>query len=134
MGPLSFAGPSQKISDVLTSGWLKVDPSFDAGRGPAVNPFPGNQSDQGVTSRGVTPFLFRSPILGAPVCESIDLVESAQPRRRAEGAVRGCDGGESGFDFYDVSADGQKFLMNLPTNQGTMPLTLFSNWTAALKK
>ena len=40
----------------------------------------------------------------------------------------------AGFDFYDVSADGQKFLMNLPTNQGTLPLTLFSHWTAALKK
>jgi Tol biopolymer transport system component len=40
----------------------------------------------------------------------------------------------AGFDFYDVASDGQKFLMNLPPNQSTPPLSLIVNWTAALKK
>ena len=37
-------------------------------------------------------------------------------------------------DFYDVSADGQRFLVTLPANQGTPPLSLVVNWTAGLRK
>ena len=36
---------------------------------------------------------------------------------------------------YTVSADGQKFVMNILMNQGALePLTLVTNWTADLKK
>jgi serine/threonine-protein kinase len=36
---------------------------------------------------------------------------------------------------YDVSADGQRFLVAVPREQGSSaPLTLVQNWTALLKK
>jgi Tol biopolymer transport system component len=36
---------------------------------------------------------------------------------------------------YDVSADGKRFLVNSPMQQGEMaPITVVQNWTAALKK
>jgi Tol biopolymer transport system component len=35
---------------------------------------------------------------------------------------------------YDVSPDGQKFLMNLSKADNTRPLTLVTNWTADLKR
>jgi eukaryotic-like serine/threonine-protein kinase len=37
--------------------------------------------------------------------------------------------------LYDVSADGKRFLINTPVEQGEVaPLTLVQNWTASLKK
>jgi hypothetical protein len=38
----------------------------------------------------------------------------------------------SGRNQYDVSADGQKFIMNVPT--GSAPITVFSNWQATLRR
>jgi serine/threonine protein kinase/Tol biopolymer transport system component len=35
---------------------------------------------------------------------------------------------------YDVSADGQRFLVNLAQEEGSAPLKIVSNWPAALKK
>jgi hypothetical protein len=36
---------------------------------------------------------------------------------------------------YDVSRDGQRFLVTMPNEQaGPEPLTLVENWTAGLKK
>jgi hypothetical protein len=36
---------------------------------------------------------------------------------------------------YDVSADGQRFLVNAPVeNAGPAPITVVVNWTAGLKK
>jgi len=35
---------------------------------------------------------------------------------------------------YDVTADGQKFLINSRPEQATQPITLYVNWTSALKK
>jgi len=35
---------------------------------------------------------------------------------------------------YDVSPDGQKFLMNVSKVEGARPLTLVTNWTAELKR
>jgi hypothetical protein len=39
--------------------------------------------------------------------------------------------------FYDVSADGQRFLVNTAaegTERAPAPITLVVNWTAGLKK
>lgn len=37
--------------------------------------------------------------------------------------------------FYDVSADGQRFLVNTVVDEGTSgPITLVVNWPALLKK
>ena len=36
---------------------------------------------------------------------------------------------------YDVSADGQRFLINtLPEQTASAPITVVTNWTAGLKK
>jgi hypothetical protein len=41
----------------------------------------------------------------------------------------------SAFYLYDVSADGQQFLVAAPREQQSVgPLTLVQNWTALLKK
>ena len=54
------------------------------------------------------------------------------------GAVRPLFGPLSlggGFSQYDVSADAQRFLFAIASEQGaTQPLTLVKNWTAALQK
>lgn len=53
------------------------------------------------------------------------------------GAVRPLfDTGATGpFSSYDVSSDGQRFLVNTPAEEATSaPITLVVNWTALLKK
>jgi len=35
---------------------------------------------------------------------------------------------------YDVTADGQRFLINLPTESTTVPITVVLNWAAGLKR
>ena len=36
--------------------------------------------------------------------------------------------------FYDVTADGQRFVVNVPTAGEALPITVVLNWTAGLKK
>jgi hypothetical protein len=53
------------------------------------------------------------------------------------GAVKALDFPVANFLFYlyDVSADGQRFLVAAPIDQkSVVPLTLVQNWTALLKK
>jgi hypothetical protein len=38
------------------------------------------------------------------------------------------------FAPFDVTADGQRFLVGTPLNTQSEPLLLVSDWTAALKK
>jgi hypothetical protein len=42
----------------------------------------------------------------------------------------------NGIDPYDVSADGQRFLVNTLMQEATSaaPITIVVNWTALLKK
>ena len=45
--------------------------------------------------------------------------------------------GVAGLDtrqWYDVTADGQRFLLNLPWEESGSPITVILNWTAALNK
>jgi hypothetical protein len=43
--------------------------------------------------------------------------------------------GTSEQAFYDVSRDGQRFLINMEARQtGVEPMTLILNWAAKLKK
>ncbi len=43
--------------------------------------------------------------------------------------------GALGLDQYDVTADGQKFLLLQPAEQTTVPpITVVVNWLAALKR
>jgi hypothetical protein len=35
---------------------------------------------------------------------------------------------------YDVTADGQRFLMLVPPQNSTVPITVVLNWSAGLKK
>jgi Tol biopolymer transport system component len=39
-----------------------------------------------------------------------------------------------GFHQYDVTADGQRFLVNSLMEQASEPITIYANWTAGLKK
>jgi Tol biopolymer transport system component len=39
-----------------------------------------------------------------------------------------------GYGFYDVTADGQRFLMKLPADLSAPPLRLIASWTALLEK
>lgn len=39
-----------------------------------------------------------------------------------------------GYHQYDVTADGQKFLINSSLDQNSEPITLYANWPAGLKK
>ena len=40
----------------------------------------------------------------------------------------------SAFYLYDVSPDGQRFLVAAPRDQAAEPVTLVSNWVQMLKK
>jgi hypothetical protein len=40
----------------------------------------------------------------------------------------------AGDYFYDVSADGQRFLVNMPVGDASQPISLVANWTAGFKK
>ena len=43
--------------------------------------------------------------------------------------------GAGGASFYDVSADGQRFLINMANREATpAPITVVVNWTAGLQK
>jgi hypothetical protein len=35
---------------------------------------------------------------------------------------------------YDVTSDGQRFLLNLEVESSALPITVMLNWTAGLKK
>jgi len=39
-----------------------------------------------------------------------------------------------GIEHYAVSADGQRFLMNVAVEEAASPITIVLNWTAGLKK
>ena len=43
-------------------------------------------------------------------------------------------GREVGFQYYDVTADGNRFLVNTNNLAASPPLTMVVNWTAGLKK
>ena len=38
------------------------------------------------------------------------------------------------YHQYDVTADGQRFLLNAPLENPTVPITVVLNWPAGLKK
>ena len=40
----------------------------------------------------------------------------------------------AGDYFYDVSADGQRFLMNMPVGDASQPISLVTDWTAGIKR
>jgi hypothetical protein len=41
---------------------------------------------------------------------------------------------KSGTGFFDVSGDGQRFLVSVPVEEASSPITVVSNWTADLKR
>jgi hypothetical protein len=44
-----------------------------------------------------------------------------------------CDTTEVLLQYFDVTADGQKFLFNLPAQKTTTSFYVMLDWTAALK-
>jgi hypothetical protein len=55
-------------------------------------------------------------------------LEFAKPQALFETRIGCC-----GFQ-YDVTADGQKFLVNSQVQSSADPMTIITNWTALLKK
>jgi hypothetical protein len=43
-------------------------------------------------------------------------------------------GTASALTQYDVTADGERFLLSVPPETSTVPITVVLNWTAGLKK
>jgi Tol biopolymer transport system component len=101
-------------------------------------PFPGPGGKRQISSGGGTLPRWRrdgkeifyvsaeNQLMAAEVAERNGTLEVGQVRKLFDVAVA-----TSG---YDVSADGQKFVLADQRSGATVPLTLVQNWTAALKK
>jgi Tol biopolymer transport system component len=67
-------------------------------------------------------------VMAVAVTRKGDALEFAQPQALFETRISG-----AGFQ-YDVTADGQKFLVNSQVQSSADPMTIITNWTALLKK
>ena len=66
------------------------------------------------------------------VDEKPDSISLGSPHTIISAANRGA---AAPVNFYDVTANGQRFLMTEANSpKGPVPLTLVTNWDAALKK
>lgn len=77
-------------------------------------------------------YAWRNSILAVSLDEKPDSISLSTPHTIINSASYGA---AAPVNFYDVTANGQRFLMteaNFP--QGNVPLTLVTNWDAALKK
>jgi eukaryotic-like serine/threonine-protein kinase len=77
-------------------------------------------------------YAWRNSILAVSVDEKPDSISLGTPHTIISAASYGA---AAPVNFYDVTANGQRFLMteaNAP--KGSVPLTLVTNWDAALKK
>lgn len=106
-----------------------------------VAPFPGPGGKRQISTAGGDQPVWRSDgkeiyyiapdrrLMAAEVSAKGDVLEVG-----AERPLFGAIPGGAGFP-YDVSADGQRFLVRtVPQQSNAEPLTLVQNWTAALKK
>ncbi len=67
-------------------------------------------------------------VMAVAVTRKGDALEFAKPQALFETRIGCC-----GFQ-YDVTADGQKFLVNSQVQSSADPMTIITNWTALLKK
>ncbi len=67
-------------------------------------------------------------VMAVAVTRKGDALEFGQPQALFETRIDG-----PGFQ-YDVTADGQKFLVNSQVQSSADPMTIITNWTALLKK
>ncbi len=67
-------------------------------------------------------------VMAVAVTRKGDALEFAQPQALFETRIGG-----AGFQ-YDVTRDGQKFLVNSQVQSSADPMTIITNWTALLKK
>ncbi len=106
-----------------------------------VQPFPGPGGKWQVSTDGGTAPLWRrdgkelfyiaadSKLMAVPV-KTGAVFESEEPRPLFEARLR-----NDPSRHYDVSPDGQRFLLNIPLAGGTSPpITLVQNWTALLRR
>lgn len=106
-----------------------------------VTPFPGpGEPRQLSTEGGLQPRWRRDGkeifyisvagrLMAAPVALSADRVDVGAAQPLFEVSRTGIQ-----KSIYDVSSDGQRFLVNIADVQGqTNPITLIVNWTAGLK-
>ena len=123
--------------------WIAFD-SNETGRAEVyVMPFPGPGTKVPVSAGGGSVPRWRSDgreifylsadnqLMAAAVTVSGDRVEVGDVRALFD--VR--PGGRLGRSFYDVSADGQRFLVNTADQQVTpAPITVITNWTSLLEE
>lgn len=76
----------------------------------------------------------RNNIVAVSVDEKPDSISLGTPHTILSAANYGAVNGES-LNFFDVTANGQRFLMTEANSpKGSVPLTLVTNWDAELKK
>ena len=104
-------------------------------------PFPGPGGKRQISSgTGFSPrwrrdgreifFVDENRVMAAEVTARNGTLEVGQERKLIDGVVTSVFGA-----LYDVTADGQKFLVvDAGAEASTHPLNLVQNWTAALKK
>ena len=111
-----------------------------------VAPFPGPGGKRQISTSGGTfprwrrdgkEIFYVGPdrrLMAAEVNSKGDTIAVGQVRPLGAPPVRAASGAFLGYQ-YDVSPDGQRFLVVAPPEQNTVPpLTLIQNWTAGLKK
>jgi hypothetical protein len=77
-------------------------------------------------------YAWRNSILAVSVDEKPDSISLGTPHTIISAANYAA---AAPVNFYDVTANGQRFLMTEANSpKGTVPLTLVTNWDAALKK
>lgn len=77
-------------------------------------------------------YALRNSILAVSVDEKPDSISLGTPHTIISAANYAA---AAPVNFYDVTANGQRFLMTEANSpKGTVPLTLVTNWDAALKK
>jgi Tol biopolymer transport system component len=124
--------------------WIAYDSNESGKREVYVQPFPASAGKWQISTNGGSDPIWRpdgkelfylatdGKIMAEPV-KSDATFEAGVPKALFQtmfvGFVRG------GFEHYRVTADGQRFLVNMPSAGGTPPpITVVLNWTAGLKK
>jgi serine/threonine protein kinase len=124
--------------------WIAYDSNESGKREVYVQPFPASAGKWQISTNGGSDPIWRSDgkelfylatdgkIMAEPV-KSEATFEAGVPKALFQtmfiGFVRG------GFEHYRVTADGQRFLVNMPSAGGTPPpITVVLNWAAGLKR
>jgi serine/threonine protein kinase/Tol biopolymer transport system component len=127
-----------------TGRWIAYDSNETGRREVYVQPFPASGGKWQVSINGGSQPKWRldgtelfylaadGKLMDVPVTANANFKQGI-PKALFQTMFIGDRGG--GFEHYQVTADGQSFLINTPSAEGTdAPITVVLNWTAGLKK